>query len=384
MKKNFYRILGALLSLAALHYAGVLGCSSNDQSLLEFPSIVAIDSANNRVFVIDNQRGGIYLVNPQTNKVQDNGPLLASPPPEVLPVFPSNGVVNDMGNGLSRIFVVGLNDAGPQNQVVVLDFDDAGGIRGASYNPIQVNAAGTDVLVGLAVDPGAGLLFVTDSTANQLHAYNISDGSEVANSPISITDSPGRMSFDATSGLLAVSSLQSNSVSFIDPTNLAAAPITLDVGMFTRDVAVLSNPSGTILFLSANQQSIAKVFKLDLTNLPASTMIFQIGPPPASGPIPNPNFLTGNLNQVKAGNLTNGQMGGFYTQSTGDLLELDLSSDLNTLNPAITIIGSVSGEGIDTLLNGSGQATEVYFASPGVGVMTIVDPLTNLFVDQIK
>ncbi|HKX12362.1 MAG TPA: hypothetical protein VJP40_04350, partial [bacterium] len=61
----------------------------------------------------------------------------------------------------------------------------------------------------------------------------------------------------------------------------------------------------------------------------------------------------------------------------------DLSPDLTTLTPAITIIGAISAEGLDVYVDASGQATKVYYASPGVGTVTVVNALNNAFIDQI-
>jgi len=383
MMKYFLRMLGILLSAAGLVYSGAQGCSSGKSGILKFPTIVAIDSPQSRVFVVDNQRNGLYLVDPISNSVVGGQALLENSDPQVLPDFPNNAAVASLGGGLSRLFVVGLNNGIPQNEIVSLDYNTTG-LTLSSFSPITVTGQPSDLIVGLAVDMDDGLLFATNSSSGELHAYDLNSGVEAPGSPIALTGTPGNLSYDSASGRLAVSSFDTNEVTFFEASNLATPPETLDVGVFSRSVALVSNSNGSVLFLSGNQVNIAKVFKVDFTNLAASSEIFSLSPPPASGPIPNPNFLTGNLNQVAAANLSDGRVGGFFTQSTGDLLELDLSSDLNTLNPAVTLIGAISGEGIDTFLNSADQATEVYFASPGVGTLTIVDPLTNQFTKQVN
>lgn len=371
----------------ALVASGVLGCTNKaEQDLLLFPAIVAIDSLNNRVFVIDNQLNGLNLVDPSNNSVlevdKDRG-LLTSENPQLLPSFPNSGAVVPMAGGVSRIFVIGGN-SGPLNQITVLDYVGGDKIQSAPISPIAVPGSSTDTLSGIAVDLVQGQVYVSNATTGLVYIFDINTGLENADSPVPISGIPGRLSYDPVTALLAVSNGGNDTVSFIDTLDLAGPIITLDVGLSTRDVGLVSNAAGTVLFLSGSQQNTAQVYQLNLADLSTSTMLFQITAPLPTVPLPNPNFLTGTLNQVKAGNLSNGQMAGFFTQSSGDLLVLELTQDLNTLTPTLVSVGAVSGEGIDVLLNSSGQATTVYYASPGVGALTVVDPLSNVFEDQIN
>ncbi len=379
----------SILSLLALSLltAGGLGCSNNkEKDILLSPFIVVIDSILNRVFVIDNQNNGMNLVDASTNFLvlgEKDAPLLDDEDPWLLPNFPSNAALVSMAGGVSRIFVTGAVPSA-NNLIVVLDYDDVNGLRLASFSPITVAGSPNDVLAGIAVDPDTGLVFVTNSNSGNLHAYDVTTAVENPNSPIALSGIPGRVKLDPNLNRLSIANAGNTLVTFLNTLDLTAPPETFDVGIITRDVATATNAAGTILFVSGALENIALVFELDLTNLPASTQIFSLSPPAPTDPIPDPNLLTGNLNQVVAGNLTNGQMAGYYTQSSGDLLALDLTSDLNTLTPAIVTVGAASGEGIETLINSSGLITNVYYASPGTGALTIVDPLTNLFTDQIE
>ncbi len=374
----------ALVGLAA-------ACTKkNAADALDFPAIVTIDSPANRVFVIDNQLNGLNLIDPTTDKVvlfpkdgRDDDSLLTDLDTQFLPQFPNNGAVATLSGGVSRLFVVGGGGATPGNQVIVLDFDDVNLIRNAPFTPISVPGNATDLLQGITVAQPEGLVFVSNTTAGQVHAYDINNGAEASNSPIAVGGSPGRMNYDADSGLLAVSDSVNTTVSIIDASNLAAGAQTVDVGVATRDVALATNANGTVLYLSGAQVNTARVFILDLSNLANSTQLFALNPNTPPQPAPNPNFVPGSINFVKAANLSDGRIAGFYTQSTGDLLELDLSNDLATITPAITSIGAISGEGLDYLQDSSGNATKVYFASPGVGTVSVVNALTNAFIEQI-
>ncbi|HKY62440.1 MAG TPA: hypothetical protein VJR29_03395 [bacterium] len=372
--------------LAALSLLG-LGCSGNDENdLLLFPAIVAVDSELNRVFVVDNEFNGLNLVDPLIDQAigfgGDDQPLLDGEDEQLLPLFPSNAAVAALPGGVSRLFVVGGGVA-PMNQVTVLDFDDVNLIRRATFSPIAVAGTEEDFLPGVTVAPDQGLLFVSNSASGMVHAYQIESGAEAVGSPIAVGGIPGRMNFDPVSGLLVVSNAGLTTVSFIDADDLAAPVQTLEVGMTTRDAAVASNGSGSALFVNGSQLNLARVFRLNLANLPASVQLFELAPNAPDVPIPDPNFVPGTLNYAKAAPLTDGRVAGFFTMSTGDLVELDLSPDLTTLTPAITLVGAISAEGLDTYVNASGQATKVYYASPGVGTLTAVNPLNNLFIDQI-
>jgi len=364
--------------------------NKNAADALDFPAIVAVDSTSSRVFVIDNQQNGLNLINPTDDKAvlfpkngRDDDSLLDNLDAQLLPQFPTNGAVAALSGGISRLFVLGGGGATPGNQIIVLDYDDTNLIRNASFTPISVTGNATDLLVGVAVASVEGLVFVSDTTTGQVHAYNFNTGAEAPNSPVAVGGSPGRMNYDAGSGLLAVSDSANTTVSIIDASDLASGAQTVDVGVATRDAALATNASGTVLFVSGSQVNTAKVFVLDLSNLANSSQLFELNPNSPTQPAPSPNFVPGSINFVKAANLSDGRMAGFYTQSTGDLLELDLSNNLATLTPAITTIGAISGEGLDYLQDASGNATKVYFASPGVGVVSMVNPLTNVFVDQI-
>ena len=381
----FKRLRTALL-LSLILASGLACTGKNENDLLLFPAIVTIDSELNRVFVIDNEFNGINLIDPTLDEAITFGdsdePLLDGADEQVLPLFPTNAALATLPGGVSRLFVVGGGVA-PMNQVTVLDFDDVNLIQRAAFSPISVAGTPEDFLPGVAVDQERGLLFISNSASGSVHVYQVDSGVEVAGSPVSVGGIPGRMNLDPVSGLLVVSNAGATTVSFIDANDLTAPVQTLDVGVNTRDAAVASNGSGTALFVNGSQQNLARVFRLNTANLAASVQIFELLPNAPNAPIPDPNFVPGTLNYAKAAPLSDGRIAGFFTMSTGDLVELDLSPDLTTLTPAITFVGAISAEGLDFLANASGQATKVYYASPGVGTLTAVNPLNNLFITQI-
>lgn len=356
-------------------------------NVLIFPFIVTIDSSQNRVFVIDNSGNRLNLVNAVDDQLLtkgDNEPLLSDEDPILYPIFPTNAAVADMGGSVSRIFVIGSNQS-PTQQISVLDYPGGETLSSAPISPIDVPAASSvDLLVGLAVDPGQNLLFVTNASTGMLHFFNTTTGLEDPASPLFLGGQPARMAIDLNSGLLAVADGASSMVTFVDLNDLSMPLAVLDVGVMVRSLGMATNQNGSVLFLSGELTNVAKAFLLNRADLSASAQIFELTPPSPTDPIPDPLFITGSLNLIAAGNLTDGRMAAFYTQSSGDLLILDLSQDLGTLSPNVTIIQAVSGEGIAGLGNGLGQLTKVYFASPSSGILSIIDASTNNLLDQIN
>jgi hypothetical protein len=387
MKSFLFRKISCLgFLLLALVYSGAAGCGGDGQgNILQFPAILAIDSLLNRVFVIDSQGNGLNLIDPSNNRIilnSENDPLLDDEDPLLLPLFPSDAAVAGIGGGVSRIFVIGVNDT-PSQSMTVLDYSDAGGLSTAPISPVLVPGSALDLLGGIAVDPLAGRVFVTNSTSGMLHFFDVSTGLEDALSPIAIGGNPAPLSVDNDSALLAVGNKAATEVAFIDLSDLTLPPVVLNTGVFVRDVAVATNSTGSVLFLSGSMENVAQVYRLNLADLSTSLLLSEILPTAPSVPPPDPELLTGNLNAVAAGRLIDGRVAGFFTQSTGDVLAVDLSPDLSTLVPTLISIGAFGAEDIAGLLNTAGQTTTVYFASPGFGGVTVIDPLLNEFTDQI-
>lgn len=386
MKKfNWKNLTGFFFAVLLLTSWGCTGKGGPD--LMTFPFIAVVDSALARLFVIDNSANRINLVNTNDNTLLINPkdtPLLDDEDPVLYQEFPSNAALASIGGNISRLFIIGGNNV-PNQQIFVLDYSGGNSIAASPISPINVPAASNqDILVGIGVDPIRNLLFVTNASTGMLHFFSTQTGAEDPASPIALGGQPTRLAIDLTSGLLAVADGASTMISFIDLNNLAGPLAMLDTGVTVRSLGMASNGTGSLLFLSGELTNVAKIFRLNLADLAGSNQIFSLTPPPADAPIPNPLFITGSLNLVTAGNLTDGRMAAFLTQSTGDLLILDVSQDLNTISPNVILIGAVSGEGITALTNGSGQIVMVYFASPSAGVTSIIDPLTNNLIDQLN
>ncbi|MCP5468353.1 MAG: hypothetical protein H7A32_03700 [Deltaproteobacteria bacterium] len=367
-------------------------CIGNERKdRLKFPAIVAIDQAKQRVFVIDNQKNGLNVIDvaknnevlTKKNKDGDKEGLLTEEDALILPEFPSNAALASLENDLSRLFVLGANE-GPLQKIIVIDFDIAGGLRRSEISPISVAGESSDVLVGIQVDEKRGHVWVTNSGSASLYAYDIKTGEQIENSHIQLSGIPTRLSIDPGLDLMAVANSSSTEISIIDLNNLNQAPQTLDIGRKTRDLALVSNNQGSLLFCSILDENRAEAYRLNLNDLSQSFLIGEVNPStPADAFDEDTVILNGNINLVTAGNLTDGRVGAYYTQSSGDLLALRVAQDLTSIEVQRVEVGAVSGEGIEPLLDNSGNISDIYFASPGVGTLTVVDPFEAEFSDQI-
>lgn len=348
------------------------------KEILPNPFLVSIDSVTQKAFVVDRDDNTLSIIDLSDDSVLDGEPILNSDDTQILPSLPLASVVQNVDSSLSRIFI-----SGNESKVVVLEFDGTT-LSEASFSPIQVGTGTTDVLAGLAFDSSREKLFVSNSSDGQVYVYDANDGSSDVNSPINIGGRPYGLSYDVDSDLLAIAQDANDNVSFLDASDLSLAPVDLDLTKTTKSVGLLSNDTGTVLFFTSPEDNASGAYLLNLSDLSSSTqigsLVEQVGP---NEELPNPNVLTGLVSELATGELSDGILKAFVTQSSGDLLILEVSSSLNSLSFGITTVGAISGEGIDTLNDGNGFLEKVYFASPGVGTLTIIDALTDLFLDQI-
>ena len=379
--------LKTLLCLTFVSLLPVLttSCVGDSNGVIDIPSLVLTDSANSRVYAIDSEDNGIYRINSDDNKVFKDKPLLDEEKgPILLPAFPKHAALASLPNAVSRIFVSGIDSPNPSNRIIVLDDDAVAGLRRASFSPITVGGSSEDILSGMTLDTVHGLLFVSNASSGKVHVFDVNSGAEVVDSPVTIPGAPARLSFDANLNKITVVDAASTLVYWIDPTHLSDPLLSFDTGLALRDAATATNAQGSLLFVSGNAQNLVRVFKLNFADLPTSILLSEILPPPADQTFSEDSLISGTLNQVAAGVLTDDQLAGFVTQSSGDFLILHADDNLSKISSLAVKVGAVSGEDIDFLRNADGQVTTVYYASPGVGTLTLINPLTNEFLGQIN
>jgi len=369
-----------LLFVLIAIFGGILSlrCSGNGAppNILLLPQFLALDTANSRLFVVDSANNGLSLIDTTNNGIVTGNPLLNSENLAIIPQLPQDIAAVTLGNGVSRVFVIGNP---PTNVMTVLEYDSVNGLHLASPPFITVGTNSNAQLSGLQYDPVSGNLFVSDSTDSQVHAINAVTESEAAGSPIAVNAIPRKMGLNSAQNLLFVSSLGSTSVSVINTANLSTPPASVDVGIETSSVASASNGAGTVLFTVSPTENQVSVFNYNTGTSSITPVGSPILPPVVGQPLPANNVLSGAASQVAAGVLTNGEIAGLITQSTGDLGFIDVASDLS----------GIASQGLIPVLNAQGATgivllgSTAYFAAPGGSSVSFVNIETNQFIGQL-
>ncbi len=375
--KNFFFFFFLLLFAA---------CSSKNTvpNVLVAPFVLSVNNPNSLVVTADIQNNNLSLISLTSNSVIGGGPIITSSSSIILPTLPQDLATFNIGNGITRIFIVGTGTS-PSNTIVVLDYNPTTGIALSPISPITVGSGSSDILLGLAVNSTLGVVYVSDNTASVIHAYNANTGAEESNSPISVQASPGKMHWNSVTNQLIVSSLTTNSISLIDTTDLSQAIQTLDVGGFTSSVASATNSSGTALFVIEPQTNEVLVYNLNTSNPSASTQIgTTITPPPLGTSITTSDVLSGAATIMTAGPLASGMLGGFFTQSTGDMGWVNVASDLSSYSAGrVPVLNGQNAYGISPQTDSNGNVLNAYFASPNGSAITWVDVVNNTFAGQL-
>jgi len=375
----------AKISLICLSLA-FAACSSNNSvpNILVAPYVISVNNPNGIIAVADQQNNNLSLITLATSNIIGGAPIINDNSNILLPTLPQDIATYDIGGGTTRIFLVGTGSL-PSNTVTILDYSPASGIAASPIPAITVGSGSSDALLGLAINTTLGALYVSDNTSGMVHAYDANTGAELAGSPLAVQANPAKMHWNPNANLLAVSSLSTNSVSFINTQDLSQPAQTLDVGAPTSSVASATNSSGTALFVIEPQANEILVYNLNVSDPSTSTQIGStITPPPLGSSLTTADVLSGAATIMSAAPLASGLLGGFFTQSTGDLGWVNVSNDLSGYTAGRT--GSLNGQnayGISLQTDSSGNALNAYFASPGGGSVTFINVVTNVFAGQI-
>lgn len=382
--------------LPLIFFLFFVSCTKNDSvpNILTAPYVISVNNTNNIAAVADVQNNNLSLINISNNSVIGGAPLLNSGSTLRIPTLPQDIATYNLGNGVTRIFLIGTGDS-PSNTIVVLDYNPSTTLTAASISPITVGSGTSDELLGLAVNSTLGVIYVSDSTTSRVHAFDANTGTEVSGSPLAVQTSPGKMHWNPSTSQLVVSSLDTNSISFIDTTDLTQAVQTLDVGAPSNSVASATNSNGTALFVIEPNDNEVFVYNLNVNTPSASTQIrnilnpdpqpiVPITPPALGSTLSSTDVLSGAATLMTAGPLSSGVIGGFFTQSTGDMGYVDVAADLSGYSAGrVTTLNGQNAYGISLQTDSSGNALNAYFAAPGGGAVTYINVVSNLFSGQI-
>lgn len=359
--------------------------SSSIQNTFRQPTLVAVDSTNDRVFTLE--KNGILLLNKAsdltvigTQPVIDEDTEAALS--EVLPKAPTHMAVVSIGT-TSRLFITGALTSGDNrvlNRILVVDYNGSFSVPDIAIDVADLDATTTDtddLIGGMVVDETNSRLYVT-SVVGRLHVYNLTDGTE-AGAFIAISGTPNRISLNGN--LLYVANRTATEVDqVITIVNTGDFTVNvLDLDVPTDHIQVLSNSNGTVLIAKTASSQQLLVRTLDTTTFVATPI--PAGDSSVTNGEVNSSFgLTSSIGSLILTSDSSGTLYGYVGQSDGNLLKLTISANLSefsaeTVSSLTTALNSMAvyrsngvGAKIFITANASGELLSTDVASSSITV----------------
>lgn len=353
-------------------------CGGGDSSgLISHPTLVAVDSTNDRLFVIENE-GVLTILIASTREKIGEEPIVNDDTntalQDILPVTPTNLAVATVGT-LSRLFITGsqTNADGVRvlNQILVLDFDGTT-LSESSLSPLTVDDGDAttdetdDVLADIQVDATNARLYVSDTSASFLFTYSTNDGVTAA-ATLAIAGSPHRMSLDGNHLYIAnTSSVEAEeNITVVNTTDFSTTQIAM--GVPTNDVSVVSNDTGTVLLVKQSNEQKIFVQTVDTSTFASSSSITAGDSSVSTGFIDSSAGITGSMGQIILAKSSDGTLYGYAPQADGNIEILTISSDLSSFIGTTNDTTTSLLEGIDIYVDTNGIGQIVYMAATGSG-----------------
>lgn len=368
MNSRSIKLFVILLSLV-----GLVHCSDEeDRDFLVLPILVGADSANERIFVVDEQNNILNLIDSTTNAVVgfgdgDKEPLLNFETTQLLPDFSKDLVVYSPAAGVSRLLVLGFEESGGSDfyQIRVLDYEGEDFINAVNA-PVSLPGGVSGIYSRLILESSADRLWLSEPQANRIHLLDLNSFASLPGSPVSVGALPQDLSWDPQSGRVAVSQAGETFVSLINTETLTVE--TLEVGFETQAVSLVPAEGGEVglVALSLKQNRLV-AYRLDLADLNNSELLLDLS-------TQDTDLITGTFNQVASGTLESGRPAAFITQDvSGDLFRLIFNEGLTEVSFENLSVGAVSGERIAFFPQALNMQT-LYYTSRAVGVLNVIDP----------
>lgn len=363
--------------LAILLFVFSLSSCGNDspEQLFSQPAAVAVDSANDRLFILEKE-SRLFILTASTRDGIGDQPVVNKKKLtnifDALPPSPTSVALFSTG-GVSRLFIAGGQSEGGGvilSRILVVDFDGTT-LSASSISPINLSDgdAATDesdnVIGSLLVDQGNSRLYVTDSTGGRFYIFDAESGAEAAAS-VAIAGVPNRMAL--SDGQLYVANNSDvdaeQVITVVDTADLSTAPIDLDIP--TEDVVVASGNGGTVLLAKESGTQRVFVRSLDATTL-AATSISAADSSVSSGEMIPGTGLTSAVGRLSLVPDANGTLFGYVAQADGNISLLTFASDLSsytatTLSTVTKVIDGVA------LFSGPAEIGNIlYLVAPGSG-----------------
>lgn len=367
-------------SFAALLF--VVSCSSSgDTSLTERPLLLAIDAANDRMFIMQN-RGRFLALRASDRAGLGNQPLVSRKRLkdiyEILPTAPTNMAVADIG-GVSRIFMTGAREGAGLNEILVLDFDGEELVV-SDVSPLIVEDGSdatdntSDILGGMLVDAQTGVLYVTNTTTGALFSYHTDDVTE-ASAPVALSGSPNKMSL--SDNHLYIANATAENVLVVDVTDNSVSAI--DLGTATNDLAVVTNSNGTVLVARDSTEARVLVRQVGTSDYASSTAILAGDTSVDDGEINSDNSVEAAVGPVNLALGSDDNLYSYIPLADGNILMVTIESDLSSFTSKTRETSLEIFTDSEVLTDDAGVGITVFMTASGTGDLLFVDVGSTVF-----
>lgn len=380
-----------LTKLLSLFILILTNCGNEEFfSLYDSPQIVAVDSSNNRLFILESDR--TFWIKKASDRTDIGAqPILVEGRGDTEDLFDSlPNTANHMAvmavNGTSRIFISGTqrNNNGDLvfNQILVFNFNGTT-LTEASFSPIVTEDNSDDTtdsshtIGGLAVNEANSQLYVTinendDDTVNQrLFVYDATDGTE--SQEIEIAGSPNKMALDNNRLYVANSNSNQSSISVFNANDFNEAPTSIDLSQAIDDISVISNSNGTVL--AAKQANDQRVFirTVDTNTFDDSTAISAGNNTIEDGELDEDRGLNSVVSSVLLTKNSNGQVFAYVPQVDGHIALVTILSDLSSMTSEDIETFARVFENVAVYTNDSGNGLQIFSPASATGDLLFAD-----------
>lgn len=358
--------------------------SNNDSGIFDEPATLAIDSDNNRIFILE-KNGVLTILRASDRADIGDVPFVDNKTLEdihtLLPTSPTNVEALNIGSNTTRLFISGGQTSGSgtqvQNRILVLDFDGTN-LEEASFSPIELDDGDSttddtdNVIGGLLVNPDNSRLYATDSSDGALYIFNTSTGEQAA-SPMAIAGIPNDMTLDEGRLYVANSTTtEANQlITVVNIDDLSSTTIDLDVPVDAISVETVSG--GTVMLAKVSGVPRALIVEVDTTTYASATAIPAGTSGLDDGEINSGNGVSATIGDVQMIKDDAGNLYGYAAQSNGVITLINFPSTLAnfTLDELETVTDVITD--IDVLLFGDGSGSVIYMTAVSSGDLVFAD-----------
>lgn len=345
----------------------VISCSgASGPGTFLSPSLVAVDSTNDRVFIVEDN-GKIFAYQSSTLEGLGDQPALNDDDDlfALLPSAVSHTAVVAQGSR-SRVFIMGsiLDDSGARvlNRIRVLDFDGLS-FSEASFSPIIISDGDDSTddtdnsFSAILVDEASGRLYVSDLSAGLVHILDVSDGS-AAFAPIVIPGEPQGLGL-ASNHLFVCNTSEVPGEQIITVVNATDFTTTqIDLGLPCRQLAVQGNSSGVVLVVKNDESQSVLIQSVDTTTFAAASPISSSTEGIANGELNTGAGVSSSILTFVIGRTSSDNIVGYFGEQDGNIKFIDIQTDLSSFSTQ-TLATSVSGLA-DSVLQVNADGDGVY------------------------